>query len=115
MKGTEKIKMQINIAGEHLQLTVPFDRQDFVRDTEREITELYDDWRTRFHGKSTKEILAMMIYQYASRRKDLTREFSEATAKAEELEGLLDRLSRADAASGSASDSDSALSESDFF
>lgn len=59
--------MEIVIAGEHLKLSVPFSDQDMVRDTEKEIGELYDSWRRRFPAKSVDELLAMMVYQYASR------------------------------------------------
>lgn len=115
MKETEKIKMHINIAGERLQLTVPFERQEFVRDTEREITELYDDWRSRFNGKSTKEIMAMMIYRFASRRRDLISELSEAAGRAEEAEDLLDRLlTPTDGETESGPERDD-MSEEDFF
>lgn len=58
--------MRVNVAGEIISLTVGFDEQDFVRDTESRIAELFDTWQKRFPTKPVKELLAMMTYQYAS-------------------------------------------------
>lgn len=66
MKETEKIKMRIKIAGMSMPLTVGFDEQDHVRETEQRVGELFDNWRRMFPSKSTEELLAMMTYQYAS-------------------------------------------------
>lgn len=66
MKNTDKIKMQVRIAGIPISLTVPFDDQDAVRDTEKGIADLYDNWRMRFPNKSQETLLAMIAYQYAS-------------------------------------------------
>lgn len=66
MKRNDEIRMTINIAGQRIPLTVGFDEQNDVRDTERSVGALYDKWRQRFPNKSTQELLAMMTYQYAS-------------------------------------------------
>lgn len=66
MKDTDKIKMRIKIAGMSIPLTVGFDEQDHVRETERRVAELFDNWRRMFPAKSEQELLAMMTYQYAS-------------------------------------------------
>ncbi|MCM1005921.1 MAG: cell division protein ZapA [Prevotella sp.] len=66
MKDTDKIKMRIKIAGMSIPLTVGFDEQDHVRETERRVAELFDNWRRMFPSKSEQELLAMMTYQYAS-------------------------------------------------
>lgn len=66
MKETDKIKMRIKVAGLSIPLTVDFAEQDNVRETERRVAELYDNWRRMFPARSEQELLAMMTYQYAS-------------------------------------------------
>lgn len=66
MKDTDKVKMRIKIAGMSIPLTVGFQEQDHVRETERRVAELFDNWRRMFPSKSEQELLAMMTYQYAS-------------------------------------------------
>lgn len=66
MKDTDKIKMRIKIAGMGIPLNVAFSEQDHVRETERRVAELFDNWRRMFPSKSEQELLAMMTYQYAS-------------------------------------------------
>ena len=61
-----KINIEVNIAGERLSLNVPFPQQDFVRKTESEIKFRLKELRDRFPGKGQKELLAMMVYHYAS-------------------------------------------------
>lgn len=84
--------MRVNIAGENISLAVPFDEQDFVRDTERRIAELFDSWRERFPSKSVRELLAMMTYQYASyyealnlRQTDTLRSLAECNARLDDI------------------------------
>lgn len=62
----EKVKIEINIAGEPLVLSVPYSKQGSVRKCERDINALYSDWRIRFPRKTPSELLAMLAYQYAS-------------------------------------------------
>lgn len=83
--------MRINVGGENISLAVPFDEQDFVRDTENKITELFDNWHERFPSKSVKELLAMMTYQYASyyyamsrRHNEMLEELSACNARLDE-------------------------------
>lgn len=84
--------MRVNIAGEIISLAVPFDDQDFVRDTERSIAELFDNWRERFPSKSVRELLAMMTYQYASYYHAVSRRQADAIASLEECNARLDDI-----------------------
>lgn len=84
MKDHEKINIDINIGGEPLRLTVPFGKQDFTRDVELEVNNLFTTWRRRFPNKTEKGLLAMMLYQYASYYKELTEKYQEGVLKAEE-------------------------------
>ena len=63
MNDSENIKMNLNIGGQRIVQTVPFRNQDFVRDVEKEVDNLYSKWRKEFHSKTDREILAMVAYQ----------------------------------------------------
>ena len=52
MTERDNIRMEINIAGEPMLLTVPFDRQSAVRDIEEQTNMLYRNWRARFPKKT---------------------------------------------------------------
>lgn len=61
-----KVKMRVKIGSFSVPLNVEFDEQDHVREAERLVASLYDNWRRMFANKSEPELLAMMTYQYAS-------------------------------------------------
>lgn len=94
MKDQEMINMAINIGGEPIKLSVPFQDQEQVRNVEEEINSLYAAWRRNFPKRSEKGILAMMVYRYASYYKQLSIRHQEAIDKAEqclrELDDALD-------------------------
>lgn len=90
MNTSDKVKMEINIAGEHLSVTVPFDRQNAVRDTERHVASMFSTLRLRFPKKSEQEILAMVAYQYASYYDELQELYDKSVRAAELLEEDLD-------------------------
>lgn len=89
MTSKDNTRIKITIAGESLLLTVPFNRQDAVRDTEREVNGLFDLWRRRFTEKSDMELLAMIAFQYASHYSDLLSAMDEARSATEEVRRLL--------------------------
>lgn len=82
---TGKIKMEVNIAGEHIPLTVRFSQQETVRKTEAELRHLHREWSEKMPGRSPKELLAMMVYRYASRYYELLEMTDNARREAEEL------------------------------
>ncbi len=94
MKDQEKINMEINIGGEPIKLTVPFQNQELTRSVEDEINKLYATWRRNFPKRSEKGLLAMMVYQYASHYKELSVKYQEAIGKAEECLGKIDSILR---------------------
>ena len=65
MKGSDIIKMTINIGGELIKLDVNFDDQNAVRDTEREIKRYIDHLKKAWPEHSDRNILAMALYQFA--------------------------------------------------
>lgn len=84
--------MEINIGGEPIKITVPFQNQELTRSVEDEINSLFAAWRRSFPKRSEKGLLAMMVYQYASYYKELTIKYQEATRKAEECLGNMDDI-----------------------
>lgn len=92
MDDSEKINMKINIGGQPVWLTVPFGKQDMVRDVEAEIGRLYASWRKTFPSRDNHELLAMIAYQYASHYKELSLKYEDAARLARECEEGLDAI-----------------------
>lgn len=92
MGTTDNVKMEINIAGERIFLTVPFSQQDAVRETEKNVESLYSAWRKDFPRKSDKELLAMIAYQYASYYDHLINRIEQAKEMAKEADRKLSEL-----------------------
>lgn len=89
MNDSDKIKITITIAGERIPLTVPGDKRGIVRQTEREVSDLFTEWRRNYPQKTDMEILAMVAYQYASFYRDLKNRYEDARDLAL---GINDRL-----------------------
>ena len=94
MNDSDNVKMTINIGGERLQLSVPFDRQDLVRDAEKSASRLYDTWRKKWPSRSDKEILAMIAYQFASYYAELLARYETAVKTADECNQRLSEIIR---------------------
>lgn len=103
-----KINIEVNIAGERLNLHVPFSKQDFVRKTESEMKFFLKGLREKFPGKGQKEMLAMMAYHYASNY------FGLAEQRESEIEEAEDLLREAERLCGD-SDEESTLPDADEF
>lgn len=94
MKETDKIKMEINIAGERMTLTVPFRQQNAVRDTERRVTDLFQSCSARYPGKKPHEILAVVAYQLAYLYGELREQTDNALQVVDALDERLTNLLR---------------------
>ncbi len=92
MDDSEKIKMYLNIGDQRISLSVPFARQDFVRDVEADVDRLYAKWRKAFPAKTDREILAMVAYQYASFYGELKERYETALAKAQDCIAYIDAV-----------------------
>ncbi len=88
MNDQELIKMEINIGGEPIQVTVPFRNQELTRNVEEEINSMFSRWRHSFPERSEKGLLAMIAYRYASYYAELKQTHMEALHKAEECLSL---------------------------
>lgn len=89
--NSEDIKMEVNIAGERISLSVPFSRQEAVRKTEAELGMLYRSFGEVFPKKSPKELLAMVAYRFASSYYEL---LEKREADREEIQALLDHAEK---------------------
>ncbi|MEZ3551057.1 MAG: cell division protein ZapA [Muribaculaceae bacterium] len=92
MNETDKVEMTIHIGGEHIRLSVAFDRQNAVRDAEKAAHDLYQDWRAKFPNRSDKEVLAMVAYQFASYYTGLLERFEKASATAADIDAKLSKI-----------------------
>ncbi len=92
MSDSEKVKMTLNIGGEHIALSVDFNQQDAVREAEKAASDLFNTWRRRFPVRTDKEIMAMVAYQFAYYYGDLLQRYEAATETAAETEALLSGL-----------------------
>lgn len=92
MSSTEKIKMTLNIGGTPIAVTVPFENQEFVREVEESVDNLYKIWRHDFPTRTDREVLAMVAYQFASYYNELRIRYTSASQKAENCIRALDKL-----------------------
>lgn len=88
---TDEIKMDVNIAGERISLSVPFSRQEAVRKTEGEMNALYRAFGEAFPKKTPKELLAMVAYKFAASYFDMQEALD---ADLQEALALLDEADR---------------------
>ena len=65
MKGSDNIKMTIDIGGELITLDVDFDEQNSVRDTERAVKLYIDRMKKAWPENSDRNILALTAFQFA--------------------------------------------------
>lgn len=86
----DTVKIEINIAGEFLRLSVPFEDQDRVRRCEKAINDLYLQWRVKFPRKTTSELVAMLAYQYASFYLELSDRYEALSDRIAEISDNLD-------------------------
>ena len=84
--------MTINIAGQRIPLTVAFDQQGLVRETERNVGDLYEKRRVNVPRKSMQELLAMIAYQYASFYLSLCRRYDDSAHEAAKIDKELDLM-----------------------
>lgn len=91
MDYSENVRLNLNIGSQRIPLTVPFSRQDFVRDVEKEINSLYWQWRKEFPTTTERELLAMVAYRFASFYCELREENEKAALLARECISLADK------------------------
>ncbi len=102
----DTVKIEINIAGEFIMLTVPYDKQDSVRECEKAINDLYSQWRRMFPRKTPSELIAMIAYQYASFFLELSGRYDALTAELHSISDDLDRLAQGEQPQASLPDSE---------
>ena len=71
MKGSGKTDMTINIGGEFLKLTVPFEDQGKVREVEATVSQYCSRLRKEWPYSNDRQILAMAAYEFARWHREL--------------------------------------------
>lgn len=92
MTDAENVNTELNIGGVRVPLAVHKSKLSAVKDTEQELRELFDTWRSRFPSKSTHELLAMIAYQYATFYHELKDRYQAASNAAASLEYAIDSI-----------------------
>lgn len=92
MNETDKVRMTINIGGEHIQLAVPYNSQVNVRNAEKAASDLFDAWRLKWPRTSDKELLARIAYKFAASYLELIDQCNADSLRAEEISASLDSL-----------------------
>lgn len=65
MKGSDNIKITINISGELIKLDVKFDEQNNVRDAEKAVNSYLEKLKKAWPDFSERKLLAMTAYKFA--------------------------------------------------
>lgn len=73
-------------------LTIQPDTEEIVRNAERQVNMLWAKWRKEFEKMSSKEVLAMVAYQFANRYYKLLDTVNEREEVLSAFEAELDRL-----------------------
>lgn len=94
MTDAENVNLELNIGGVRIPLAVPQSKLSSVRETEREVRELFNTWRDRYPSNTTAELLAMIAYQYARFYLELKDRYQAAANSTASLEYSLDALLR---------------------
>lgn len=89
MKKDDKVKMTIDIGGQQLLLSVPFNDQNLVRDVERAVATEWTFWKKRHPDMTDRELLAMTLFKFARYHHDLMVEMEETASLIDEC---LDRI-----------------------
>ncbi|MDE6396188.1 MAG: cell division protein ZapA [Muribaculaceae bacterium] len=75
-----------------LSLTISLNDEEIVRHAERQVNKLWSQWSSDFSIRSSKEVLAMVAYQFARRYYELLGAVKERDKILNDFEAELDRL-----------------------
>ncbi|MDE6237027.1 MAG: hypothetical protein K2M45_04100 [Muribaculaceae bacterium] len=92
MDESRKVKMEVIVGRQRVNLNVDFMKQNFVRETEDDIHRIYTTLAQRFPRKDESELLAMIVYQYASYYRELLAIHDEALRMALDCEKEIDKI-----------------------
>lgn len=71
MKGSDKLEMTINIAGEFIELQTDFAEQGDVREAEYAVKQYCTKLKRQWPDYSDRQIMAMALYHFARSYRDL--------------------------------------------
>lgn len=75
-----------------ISMTIDRSTEEWVREAERSVNQVWRTWRTDFSDKTSKEVLAMVAYQFAKLYFQLKHSVEDERALIENFEKELDRL-----------------------
>lgn len=91
MKETQNITIRIADVPA-MSMTIKPETEEIVRLAERNVNNLWSTWRGQFSKKSSKEVLAMVAYQFAKHYYEQVSVNEAEHAVVAEFESELDRL-----------------------
>lgn len=73
-------------------MTIPADTEEIIRRAESQVNKVWNAWRANFDTKTSKEVLAMVAFQFAKKYYQLREYVDNQQAFVEEFEKELNRL-----------------------
>lgn len=81
-----------------ISMTIPAETEEIVRRAEYNINKVWNAWRYDFQSKTSKEVLAMVAFQFAKRYYQLRQQVDNQQIWMEDFEQELNRLLDIDSA-----------------
>ena len=75
-----------------ISMTIPSDTEEVVRRAEYNVNKVFNKWKQDFHDKTSKEVLAMVAFQFAKSYYQLRIHTETQQKLLEEFENELNRL-----------------------
>lgn len=94
----DNVKLELNIGGEQLLISVPFSTKRSVKKCEDIINRQFNEWRNKYPRKNPSELLAMLAYKYASYYLELQSRLDSLTVALEATSSSLSHLLKEDEA-----------------
>lgn len=93
MKDRDRIRVTIKLADvAPLQFEIKRDDEQWIRTAERKVNSLWSHWREAHPQKSSKDVLAMVAYQYAELYYRLLGQVNSQAETLDEFEKMLDNI-----------------------
>lgn len=82
-----------------ISMNIPADTEEVVRRAEYNVNKVWNAWRSDFSDRSSKEVLAMVTFQFAKRYYQLLEQVNRQQSLIEDFEAELNRLLEIDGTS----------------
>lgn len=91
MSDKQHITIQIADAG-HLDLNIEREEEEDVRNTVSKVNMLWSQWCNQFPQRSTKDVLAMVAYQYARKYYSMVDAIAAQDSALAQVDNALDQI-----------------------